>query len=560
MSQALTKKRIASFSVLVPMLVSLFLTTGINIDPVNLPKMVLLASCAGYLLGLLASTKFQGLRENRFLTGISLFLLLSLITSLFLSKSPLVQSFYGSYARNTGFLTYFSLLILFIAISGIKIEKYYRWLLVSLFSAGLFNVIYGFLQINGIDPVDWNNIFNAIIGTFGNPNFSSAFISISLITYPFMYNYFKSKIFRILLVVAFFMSILAIFRTKSQQGYFLFLIGLAIVIIVYFLKTYKLRYLGFASLAITMLGTITGILGFLQKGPLSEFLYQPSISLRGFYWKAGISMFGNSPIFGNGFDSYGELYLRNRSANSILPPGGENVFSNAAHNVYIDVAASGGILFLIPYLAISIYAALLAIRVFRSKEFNLAFTSLFGVWVALQIQSLISINQIGLGVWIWGVNGAMVGYAILLLNPTEISAEIKKNKKKSQETSASSFLLGTIFMVTLSGAVLPEQIADMNFKTNMDKRNVESIVKVVESSPLNSERMSKAAQIFLRNALYDQALEISLKAVDYNPNHLNSWITLVYNPKASKAQRELAKENLIRIDPRSSQWKKIEIK
>jgi O-antigen ligase len=560
MSQALTKKRIASFAVLVPMLVSLFLTTGINIDPVNLPKMVLLASCAGYLLGLLASTKFQGLRENRVLTGISLFLLLSLLTSLFLSKSPLVQSFYGSYARNTGFLTYFSLLILFIAISGIKIEKYFHWLLISLFSAGLFNVIYGFLQINGIDPVDWNNIFNAIIGTFGNPNFSSAFISISLITYPLIYNHFQSKIFRILLVVAFLMSIFAIFRTKSQQGYFLFLIGLAIVIIVYFLKTYKLRYLGFVSLAITSLGTITGILGFLQKGPLSEFLYQPSISLRGFYWGAGLSMFGESPLFGNGFDSYGELYLRNRSANSVLPPGGENVFSNAAHNVYIDVAASGGLLFLIPYLAIAIYAVILAFRVFKNKEFNLRFTSLFGVWVALQIQSLISINQIGLGVWIWGVNGAVIGYAILLLNPPNLNTETKSKKQKKQETSASAFLFGTIFVIAFSGAALPEQIADMSFKSNMDNRNVEKIIKVVESSPLSSERMSRASQVFLRNALYDQALEISLTAVDFNPNHLNSWITLLSNPKASKAQRELAKENLIRIDPRSSQWKKIEIK
>jgi O-antigen ligase len=560
MSQALTKEKISSFSILVPLLVSLFLTTGINIDPVNLPKMVLLALCAGYLLGLLLSTKFKDLRENRTLVGISILVGLSLIMSLFLSKTPLTQSFYGGYGRNTGFLTYFSLLILFIAISGIRSEKYFYWLLISLFSAGLFNVLYGFLQINGIDPVDWNNIFNAIIGTFGNPNFSSAFISISLITYPFIFIQFKSRIFRVLLVIAFLMSIYAIFRTKSQQGYFLFLIGLTIIIVLYFLKIAKLRNLGIASVAITTLGTIAGVLGFLQKGPFSDFLYQPSISLRGFYWHAGISMFGKSPLIGNGFDSYGDLYLRNRSSNSILPPGGENVFSNAAHNVYIDVAASGGLLFLIPYLAIALYAAILAFKVFKRQAFNLGFTTIFAVWVALQIQSLISINQIGLGVWIWGVSGAVIGYAYMLLNPTKINTYVKSKKNRSQETSASAFLLGTIFLVTLAGAALPEQIAEMNFKSNMDKRNVEAIIKVVESNPLSSERMSKASQVFLRNALYDQALDISLKAVAFNPNHLNSWITLFYNPKASTEQREWAKENLIRIDPRSSEWKKLEIK
>ena len=72
--------------------------------------------------------------------------------------------------------------------------------------------------------------------------------------------------------------------------------------------------------------------------------------------------------------------------------------------------------------------------------------------------------------------------------------------------------------------------------------------------------MSRTSQIFLRNTLNDQALEISLNAVKLNPDHLNSWITLVSNPNASVQQRQWAKDNLIRLDPRSSEWRKIVIK
>ena len=94
----------------------------------------------------------------------------------------------------------------------------------------------------------------------------------------------------------------------------------------------------------------------------------------------------------------------------------------------------------------------------------------------------------------------------------------------------------------------------------MATRDIVKIQNVVTKFPLSSERMSRTSQVFLRNSLNDQALEISLQAIKFNPDSLNSWITLAMNPKASIEQRQLAKDNLIRLDPRSSEWRKIVIK
>lgn len=561
MKNSVINNRISGFAVLLPVLVSLFVTTGVNIDPVNIPKMVLLVIGSGYLLGLILSSRIHDVISNKLIfISTGLFILGILVSTLF-SKSPFSQLVFGSYGRNTGAITYLALAILLVATYLINNPKYVDRFLIGLFSAGLFNACYGMLQLTGNDPVDWNNTFNAIIGTFGNPNFSSAFIALSLLTYPVVYRKLKSHSYKYLLVPTFILSSYAIIRTSSQQGYLLIAIGISILLLTYLFKRYKLSFVSIGALGLVAIGALAGLLGFLQIGPFGKILYQPSISLRGFYWNSGISMFKSSPFFGHGLDSYGDLYLRNRSSASILPPGGTQVYSNAAHNVFIDIAASGGVLMLIPYLALIVYALILVFRVLRTKDFNLVFTTLLGVWAAFLVQSVISINQIGLAVWIWATTGIVIAYSLILLGAREEEKpSITKKRKGNQETSAGAFLSGFVFVLIFGAMALPEQVADMNYKAQMEKRNVPAIIKIVNSHPLSSERMSRTAQVFLRNSLNNEALQISLKAVEFNPDHLNSWITLAYNPAASLEQRKLAKSNLMRIDPRSPEWRELEIK
>ena len=48
----------------------------------------------------------------------------------------------------------------------------------------------------------------------------------------------------------------------------------------------------------------------------------------------------------------------------------------------------------------------------RKTEFDVIFATIVAAWVAYQAQSLISINQLGLGVWGWSLSGLIIGYEL----------------------------------------------------------------------------------------------------------------------------------------------------
>jgi O-antigen ligase len=58
------------------------------------------------------------------------------------------------------------------------------------------------------------------------------------------------------------------------------------------------RKLSLFVVGFSVAGAILAILGMLQKGPLVSLLYKDSVSVRGYYWRAGIEMFKDSPLTG----------------------------------------------------------------------------------------------------------------------------------------------------------------------------------------------------------------------------------------------------------------------
>ncbi|MFM7984157.1 MAG: hypothetical protein ACKPKO_33010, partial [Candidatus Fonsibacter sp.] len=63
----------------------------------------------------------------------------------------------------------------FMLVSSIyfTVARLYKIFYASIFLSLLF-ILYGFMQHFGNDFIDWNNPYNSIILTLGNPNFSSA--------------------------------------------------------------------------------------------------------------------------------------------------------------------------------------------------------------------------------------------------------------------------------------------------------------------------------------------------------------------------------------------------
>jgi O-antigen ligase len=203
--------------------------------------------------------------------------------------------------------------------------------------AGIFNVAYCLLSIAGIELIPWNNIYKTILGTFGNPNFIGAFLGIfAVLTLAFIFDKNQSRKIQlsgfILLSVTFF----EILESNAIQGIVVFALGASIVIWMKIRSTFTRSIVEYVYLSGVIVSGIFAVLGALQIGPLTKYIYKASVSLRGEYWQAAWNMGIQHPFTGVGMDSYGSWFRRARDTEGFLKPGA-NVTTNAAHNVFLDI-------------------------------------------------------------------------------------------------------------------------------------------------------------------------------------------------------------------------------
>jgi hypothetical protein len=148
-------------------------------DPFNTPKFLILILISCWLAGHLIANINQILKTpnvRKFAIIIAVFILLFLISAIV--SSDKFSAFLGVFQRKNGFLTYLALGI--VAVSASLFTRFSNlrrlYLIVLLLSVVL--IVYGFLQANGKDFVNWNNPYDSIISTVGNPNFAAAVMAI----------------------------------------------------------------------------------------------------------------------------------------------------------------------------------------------------------------------------------------------------------------------------------------------------------------------------------------------------------------------------------------------
>ena len=324
-------------ALLTTLIVTLIFVPSVQ-DPFNSPKLwvlILLAAWnAGYLL--FRNIRFKEIAIH--LKIISIIFLISIFIAGFVSQNK-YTAFFGAYQRRDGVLAYLSLFILFLVlVVFIEFEYSNKLRNVILICAGSVG-IYGFMQSVGADFVRWNNPYNAIIGTLGNPNFASALMAIfsSFLVVFSIAATNKYKIFYIGLVLLLLYNIV---HSQSRQGLVAFGAGAGFALAIVIYKRSKI----FGKIAFFTYLIIGGlaVAGMLQKGPLEPLLYKESVSIRGFYWRAAIEMFKAKPIFGVGFDSYGDYFKIYREVNYPLRYG-FTITSTNAHSVPLQMFGTGEI-------------------------------------------------------------------------------------------------------------------------------------------------------------------------------------------------------------------------
>ena len=520
---------------------TLLVTPFFSYDPINVPRFL-----AVFVFGLigffsLLGSKKELLRfEYRNVVVPSVAFILWAFVAIIVSKINLIEGIFGVTGRQTGFLAYFALLSLMLCATLSSSAALQSKLALMLLLTGLVSGLYGVPQALGRDPFDWINPYSPVFGFFGNPNFQASFMGMAAVAaITFSLKSSEKLLVRIGLLVFVLLALFNVYKSKSQQGYLVFLAGVVVVGYLYVRGNSRLKKLSLLYLFASFLGFLAVLLDILQKSPWSSILYKESVTFRGDFWRAGWKMTLDNPIFGVGLDGYRDHYRASRDLVTTLRPGSD-AMTDSAHNTFLDISSGGGFPLLIIYaflVGLTIFSAIKVIR--RSTGFDVGFAAVLGAWVAYLAQSLISINQLGLAVWGWVLMGSIIGY--------EINTREKINVKVVK-SSYSTIAIGMGLIIGL-GLGLPLMVADATFRSSVKAGDVLRIEASVRQWPQSVTRMTLVAQILREGNLPERSIVIAREAVEFNPMNFEAWKELSLQPNATESERVQALKTMKKLDP-----------
>jgi O-antigen ligase len=551
MRSTILNKYLGFYVLLTSLAVTLIVTPFNSVDPVNLPKLCLLIFFSLTATGLLFSNfQFFKAKENRTVILNVLVFLALLALVLTFDNRDFASKFYGNFGRNTGFIAYLSLtLLLLVSVASASRILLQRYVIAIVATAALL-ACYGSLQSNGKDFYQFESGYASnVFGTFGNPNFQSAFMGIALATASTLVFYSrirKSHKAGLLILILLYVYNISV---SSQQGYLNFAAGIAVATVIFLFKSHKV-ILGWVALAISSVGGFLILLGLFDSGPLGQIIYKGSLQARGFYWRAATTMILEHPFFGVGMDGFGDAYLRSRTSEMASVNSG--ISSDTAHSVPLDVGSNGGFPLLISYLAL---ISLVLISIFkilkRTSDFDVVFTAIVAAWVAYQAQSLISINQLGLGVWGWSLSGMIIGYELssrpespVLTHKTKLSIKVTKEK-------ISSIAVVLSFLTTSAGIgiALPPYIAANNFYRALQTGDSKIIQNSAYLRPNERMRYLYVAQALQENKFESESISVLRDAAKIYPDSIELWRRWASIPSATPADIAHANAQIKRLDP-----------
>jgi len=527
-------------------------------DPFNAPKLLILGAGAT-ALGIVSFVNLskQHLKLHSQVMTLSGLFVLALLNSFLFSDAPISTQIFGAYGRNTGLLNYLFLAFVLIATTYLASKREIKRVFFSIFWVAIFNLILCTLEVLGVNPQRVDRTYSLdLVGSFGNPNFVSAFMAIfGTVSMIVFIGTDKRKPFSFLFLLGTFLAFLGILRSNSNQGLVILLAGifLGLLFKVHFsVQSRFIRYIFYFSSVIL---SVIGIAGVLNQGPLARYLFENSVKFRWEYWKAGIKMFLDQPFHGVGLNSYGDWYRAARSPSSLETPGVDTV-TNAAHNVFIDFAATGGIPLIVAYLAIVIFGIRAFVRIIKStSSFDYLPISLFVGWICYLVQAAISIDQIGLGIYGWIFPGLLIALSRLQKVPEDIliSTQRKsstKNPKSEKELVSAKDLLATVAGLAIGFTlVFPAVRSDMNWLTALKSSDAETLKTAAMQWPRNENVVASFAKMLLANKLYSESIEIAQSGVKEFPRSFIAWQQIFDNPQAPLEIRQEALAKMMELDP-----------
>jgi O-antigen ligase/cytochrome c-type biogenesis protein CcmH/NrfG len=529
-------------------------------DPINIPKFFILVMLSAWVLGtVVAGFSQDGIRKLSVGQWAILAFALAMILAAVLTDVR-YTAFFGTSQRNDGAISYVALAILAIAASMsfdiAHLSQFRNGLLV----VGALLTFYGVLQTTGNDPFTWVLVYGPIMGTLGNPDFMSAAIGVSAIATVWMILSTKEMLPRAGTIILLLLELFVLRRSGSLQGLLAFAFGLVVLVLA---KLWQLntRY-GVIGIVFVGLCAIPTFLGFVNRGPLASYLFRSTLKNRQDYWHAAIGMFKAHPLVGVGLERFGENY--GLYAPQIQVVHGQ--ITNNAHNVFLQLAATGGLLVILPYLfliGVIFLTSIRAIRMTRGQA-QIDLIAVTAIWIALLLVSLISIDNLGVAVWFWISGGVLYAIAHESLKEDEKKPkERKSSSKKAREVAPrSASYVGPIVSLVLAVLMLIPMIsvwktsaAVFDLQGNRSQLSpaqfLDKMNTVAGIQPKNSQTYYALADIAMRINNPQLALKYLKMVIEKDPksNYGRQLAAIAYESQ-NKYQLAIAlRVELLTLDP-----------
>lgn len=383
---------------------------------------------------------------------LSLFII-SIIVSWAVSGVPILRGLFGQFGRGNGLFYYFFAILIFtfsVLTYKVKNEERVHQLITYL---SWFMVIYATLQQIGIDiaKLDTRGI-SPVVLTFGNSNFAGGMLSV-LFAYHFIYIVIKRRLLpgQISLIIA--LAVSSIFPA-AVQGYLIILFAILVGISILIVRKFKSPWVNLALSVGWVLGILLTAFGLFGKFLLAGVFARTSFQARIEYWTISIKVIRDNLFFGVGPDKLYDvtsLYMSPGSLNIITTTRMDN-----AHNFYLNLGANYGLISMIFLLALLTYVFLACFRNFKNlTPVNAVSVAASVAFIAIFVDGLVSLEQPGLGIWLYLFAGIAVATATSYFDSSKLHTDVvnQDNSKKSftLKLTASIGILALFLSVLIIG-------------------------------------------------------------------------------------------------------------